>query len=214
MSFALIEVQATARKAARGVGYSWGMAEEAGHAARWLCGAGFDGCAALALALQTADQAKPRMQAPVGLTGEWQAKNGNLCPLLAGAALSDAASLWAAHGVSLQNVTAPALLLPFAANAARALGTTVTISWDGVKAVTDGNDVSLDAPHKISAQVCALRVRLTTGGALDQALPRHSRAYPTDTDWVTLNGFAERIYAPDTEESRLKGAGAGLSDND
>ena len=35
MSHSLGEVEALARKAARGGGYSWGMAEEAGFAVRW-----------------------------------------------------------------------------------------------------------------------------------------------------------------------------------
>ncbi|MFV1875593.1 hypothetical protein [Nioella sp.] len=31
---------------------------------------------------------------------------------------------------------------------------------------------------------------------------------------AALNAFAHRTYAPATEESRLAGAGAGLTDND
>lgn len=48
MVLSLNEVQVTAKKAARGAGYPWGIAEEAGQAARWLCSHGLDGCAALA----------------------------------------------------------------------------------------------------------------------------------------------------------------------
>ena len=40
MNLSLNEVEATAKKATRGAGYPWGLAEEAGKAVRWLCGAG------------------------------------------------------------------------------------------------------------------------------------------------------------------------------
>ena len=48
MSYALNEVEATAKRAARGAGYSWGLAEEASKATRWLCAKGIDGSAVLA----------------------------------------------------------------------------------------------------------------------------------------------------------------------
>ncbi|MEL7259121.1 MAG: DUF3726 domain-containing protein, partial [Pseudomonadota bacterium] len=43
MSWSLNEVESLARKAARGAGYSWGLAEEAGKATRWTCAAGWPG---------------------------------------------------------------------------------------------------------------------------------------------------------------------------
>jgi len=39
----LSEIDALARKAARGAGYSWGIAEEVGKSARWLSAYGFKG---------------------------------------------------------------------------------------------------------------------------------------------------------------------------
>ena len=70
MSFALIEVEATAKKAARGAGHSWGMAEEAARAARWLCAHGIDGVAGLARALARVDGSDPRQHAPARLAVE------------------------------------------------------------------------------------------------------------------------------------------------
>ena len=40
LNLSLNEVAATAKKAARGAGYSWGMAEEAAAAVRWLAACG------------------------------------------------------------------------------------------------------------------------------------------------------------------------------
>lgn len=79
-SFALNEVEATAKNAARGAGYSWGMAEEAAKATRWLCANGIDGCKALARVLAQADEIGPREMAPRDLSGDWAAEAGALCP--------------------------------------------------------------------------------------------------------------------------------------
>lgn len=198
MSYALNEIEATAKKATRGAGYSWGMAEEAAKATRWLCAQGLDGSKALAEVLRAADQTKA----------------GAGCPLMAGAALCDRADSWAGTGVRLGKVIVPAMLLPFAALAARHLGSVVTVEWHGVLASTDGQALCLGIAQEALLMQTAAGVTVRVGGQINHALPHHSRATPTDADRGTLNRFAHRIYAPASEESRLKGAGAGLSDND
>ena len=214
MSFALIEVEATAKKAARGAGYAWGMAEEAAKATRWLCAQGIDGVAALAVVLVHVDGSDPGQRAPGALPGDWRGLDGEICPLIAGAALSDSALDWADDGKRMQNVLAPVLLLPFAAMAARALGTAVTLDWAGAQAVTDGVRLDLRADDTPVLLETAAQVSVRRGGRLERPRATETRARPTDADWADLNRFAQRTYAPDTEESRLRGAGAGLSDND
>jgi hypothetical protein len=214
MTFALIEVEATAKKAARGAGYSWGMAEEAAKATRWLCAAGIDGVGVLAQVLTRVDGSELGTMAPGALHGDWRAEAGEMCPLMAGAALSDSAVDWAEDGKRIEMVVAPALLLPFAALAARQLGTAVTVEWNGARAVTDGSAASLAVDKDSVLLETAGQVSIRSGGRLDHPLPQQHRASPAETDWAILAKLAHRTYAPDTEESRLKGAGAGLTDND
>ena len=214
MSFALNEVEAMAKKATRGVGYSWGLAEEAGKAARWLCAHGLDGPKALARTLTKTDGSDLKKMTPVSLQGDWYSEGGELCPLVTGAALADSASSWAKNGLIINNVIAPAMVLPFAALSARMLGSQVTVTWGGVSAVLDGSVISLEISHPESLLETAEQILVRTGGQLDEPLPEQGRASPEEVDWNILNQFAARIYAPATEESRLKGAGAGLSDND
>lgn len=214
MSYALIEVEATAKKAARGAGYSWGMAEEAAKATRWLCAAGLDGVAGLAAVLAQTDGTDLTALAPCSLGGNWQAGTGTMCPLMAGATLSDSTKYWANDGKRIANVIAPILLVPFAASSARQLGATVTLEANNVQAVTDGSAISISPEHEPTLFATAETVFVRTGGQLEHPLPAQLRANPSDADWATLNKFAHRTYAPDTEASRLKGAGAGLTDND
>jgi len=173
MSFALNEVEAMARKAARGAQFSWGMAEEAGKATRWLCAQGFDGCSALALVLAKSEGVEKADMAPTSSGEVWRAPKGPLCPLMAGVALSDFAYLLENSEVSMENVACPNLLLPSVAAAARRLEITLTLDMDGVMIVTDGRDVCLARAGELPIPNQAAIVRVYRGGALRQAEPHH-----------------------------------------
>lgn len=205
MSFSLNEVEAMARKAARGAGYDWGLAEEAGKAARWLCAQGLDGCGTLAALLQEPRHATPHM-AP----GLWSAP-GTLCPLITGAALSDRSAELTAAPIRIAQVAHPQVLLPFAAGAARRLGTTLTLTCDTLTARTDGTGLDMTPAPTLPA---TCDVEISRAGRMTATLPQQTRAAPDPAAWNVLAGLAARTYAPATDASRRLGAGAGLSDND
>ena len=214
MSFALNEVDAIAKKATRGAGYSWGMAEEAGKATRWLCANGIDGSRALLSVLTVADNSSPAQMAPTGVVGDWRSEGGEMCPLMAGATFSDVAGVGHADEVCILNMVSPVMLLPFVAMAARQLGQLLTAQWAGILATTDGHVLSFDSADNPDFWTVAKSVTIRVGGQIGQKMPKHTRAEPKDADWKTLSRFAHRTYAPASSESRIKGAGAGLSDND
>ena len=211
MTLSLNEVEAMARKAARGAGYSWGLAEEAGKATRWLCAQGLDGCGALAEVLTRFDSGDARDRSPRIQSTGWLQGDGAMCPLTTGAALSDRASKVAVARIRIGAVAGPLLLLPFAALAARKTGRVLTITCPGMTAVTDGVALSMSGAGDIEE---AETVIVSVGGDLDAAYPTRTRADPDRNAWCVLERLAARTYAPATAESRLKGAGAGLSDND
>jgi len=208
MTFSLNEIEATAKRAARGAGYSWGVAEEAAKGTRWLCVNGFDGPATLVrlLDLQLALSAD---HTPNINESAWSG-DGVLCPLVTGAYLSDCAGQLAKAPIKIQSISVPLLLLPYAGMVARALNSCVRISMDDLEAVTDGKE--LCAPGAVPLQADDVTIRL--GGVLAMPRSQHARATPDKAAWSKLNDYAHRTYAPATDQSRLLGAGAGLSDND
>ncbi len=210
MSFSLNEIEATAKRATRGAGYPWGLAEEAAKATRWLAAHDLDACAELAALLTQVEEVPLADLSPDPRGTTWVAPGGTLCPLAAGAALSDRAAELPDAGIRLEQVVRPALLVPFAALIAQQTRRPVTLRWEGGGAITDGAALDLSG----TAPDLAPLVELTPGGQIGAATPMRSRARPAAEIWATLNRFAHRTYAPATEESRLKGAGAGLSDND
>jgi len=202
MSRSLNEVGALAKRAARGAGYSWGLAEEAGEATRWLCAQGLDGCGALARLLREVDGDLSR-RAPRIEGRDWRAE-GALCPLTAGAALSDRARMLEGGAVTLHAVAVPVLLLPFAAAAGPTLGGTVRLRIGSGIAYASGAGLHMDGPPIGPGPADATVDLATPVGAIRE---RQSRARMDDATLATLEVFAHRTYAPATEESRLKGAG-------
>ncbi|AXT25014.1 DUF3726 domain-containing protein (plasmid) [Phaeobacter inhibens] len=210
------EIAALAKRAARGAGLSWGMAEEAARAARWLASHDLAGPALLSGVLTQNDRLPPAQVAPASLDGEWRARVGDLCPLAAGAALNDhAGTLADGQPIKMLNVSYPLLVLPFAAWAAIYVKQPVQLIWQDVRIETDGDGIWIDDPHveintsKTETLSCQL------APSREDAAQRPGQRCTVASDiWARLDEFAQRTYAPATEASRMLGAGAGISDSD
>lgn len=193
MHVSLNEVEVMATKAANGAGRPWGLAQEAGFATARLEAMGLRGAGALLSLLEATD-------GETGLAGR--------CPVLEGAHLCDLAG--AALPVSFGAMHQPLLLAPFLMQADVA----ATIAWPGceVDVSADGLTVRGDTAGAGSPQ--QVRVLAGTGAAAAQLRPRPGAVDIAGEIWEALGRFAHRTYVPATEASRLKGAGAGLTDND
>ena len=188
-----------ATKAARGVGFAHGLAEEVGVAVRWLSARELPGAQALANYLDTvvlgAARAAVAAFPPVGVTGE-----APYCPVQLGTAILDHdAGLGQSEQLVLGAVRQPLLLLPFASLSAQG---PFSLCWEGR---ATGCLLASVANYRLSRSPDAFVARslgcLRVGSAAAAAI-------------ATLEEFAHRTYAPATERSRHKGAGAGTTDND
>lgn len=197
-----------ARKAARGAGYAWGMADEAGFATRWLEARGQGGIAALAGHLEDVASSDPAVFAPKNAT-DWTTISGRLCPILTGAAFADAALMMDVKRLTVPEVAAPRLLLPFLAHVASVKGRALRIESCDSQASVFGDALALSGPW----DTCSI-ITVTPETHQPETLSLATRAMPDPIHWRILNRYASRTYAPATEASRLKGAGAGLTDND
>lgn len=196
MSWSVGEAGALALKAARGAGMTWGQAEEAGFAVRWLQQRNVPGIAALSVYLAQYDPHK---------------MDKFSCPINIGCAISDMALTPPSN---LGRVHTPVLLLPFIA--AIAIDTSVRLRIGGVTIDVFNHDFESgaaisnmqrtkgechlelgDSTNFIANGQCAMRVPDTAKDAM-----------------AVLEQFAQRTYAPSTEESRLSGAGADADVND
>jgi hypothetical protein len=213
----LAEVEAVCAKAARGAGLSWGLAEEAGAAARWLAAQGLPGPELLARHLEACEH-KPWAQAAPLIDGRaWRARGGGrLCPLAAGTALCDRAGLADGPGgepLVMRNVASPALVLSFASFAAARLGASLAVEWDGVQALVTGGGLAaltgledLEAPQTGALRLTMLPAAQTTRQPCDGRVVELSL-------WRRLDRLALLTTVPPSERSRAD-AGAATTDND
>lgn len=186
MSYSMGEIESHCRKAARGAGFSFGEAEEAGQAVRRLSAAGLAGAEAL-LAYLTAREA-----------GETQ---DSACPIKLGCQLVDGAS------PSLATCHTPMLLLPFLSPLAEAQGTALLLRgavFEGLATLDGGLHVIHPA-----LQDSDLSLQSATAPNADLVW----RATCSRDTYAALDAFCQRTYAPETEASRAKGAGAGNDGN-
>ena len=200
----LTEIDALCRKAARGGGCPWGMAEEAGRASRWLASHGLPGPEALAALLDT-----PR-DCRCGA-----ATQGPGCALNLGVELSDAAETVAKHGtVQFGVVASPLLMLAQAGQAAQALNVSLMLQWTGFRATCspDGLWIELDESRDTAVAQDVVCILAPSSGP---ARPPASSSRPVDSAALhRLETLAARTCAPATDASRARGAGAANLDKD
>lgn len=213
------ELAALARRGARGAGLAWGLAEEVGRAAHWLALHRLPGIGLLARQLRRIDGVAYDALLPVMEETHWSAREGALCPLVTGSALGDCArGLAPGQRITLTAVDSPLLLAAFLGRAARAAGQSFELRWLGATLRCDPGGLRIDTaePAALAAEQAAeVAFRVLQGeGDGPVVAPQPGGIEVAPDDWTVLKALAARTYVPATEESRLRGAGAGLKDDD
>jgi hypothetical protein len=106
--------------------------------------------------------------------------------------------------------------VPYLAWSADRTGATLELAYDGISVSRGKGETCValaDPAALLTDRTTAVRVRpvsCLTGTPLRRAY----RCKIDPQDARMLATFAQRTYAPETEQGRLAGAGAGLTDND
>ena len=207
MIVSLNEAEVMATKAANGAGRPWGLAQEAGRAVARLHAFGLDGASALLGLLRATDGVEMEALTPTVTGGAWAAVDGPACPIVTGVYLADLGGMQ--QPVKIASLYEPLLMLPFL----QAVEGPVELSWQGGCMHVNGSGFGFEGEVATSiAAGASLKPSVAS-----QPAGRTPGSGPVDIDgevWEALGQFAHRTYVPATEASRLKGAGAGLTDND
>ncbi|MCP4328582.1 MAG: DUF3726 domain-containing protein [Alphaproteobacteria bacterium] len=213
------ELEALTRRASRGAGLTWGLAEDAGKAMRWLAVRGWPGGALIARHLERYDGVPYAEVAPKISGAEWSARSRDICPVIAGAALSDRArDLAPGRPLTLSSVAYPALLCAFLGRAARSTDTVFEVRWPGVVIqcragglrveTGDTSAIETDRAENVVVECLPDDPDARSSSALADSIEM------APEDWARLKRLAARTYVPASTESRIRGAGAGTTDND
>lgn len=192
----LSEIAALGQKAARGAGCPWGLAEEAGIAARVTESHDLPGVAALAELLR-----RPRACRCTGLT------DGPVCGIAALASLSDGLEDLRERGGAEIGLVRGALLLaaPLRLDAA-ATGRVWRLDWQGGNLTVDGGGMAengdrIDGPAAVGVTDIGTGTETRPSSAESREVPAAA--------WTALEMLAAKTLVPETPESRARGAGDG-----
>jgi hypothetical protein len=222
MSLSLNQIESTARKAVRGAGLYWGLAEDAGRAVSRLEMAGLPGMRWLVELLDKVDHQNPEVCRLECRNNTWHAANGLLSPLVAGPNLAD----WIYSPVRipgdahwrLLGVVCPKLLIGYTSIAVLLSANPFRLGWGQTRVAVAPDHLQISGPLDHSGPADVIVAAKQDTDISDQGAIRYSfKVAACEVDRCTLDvleSLAYRTYVEATESSRLSGAGAGLSDND
>lgn len=205
MIVSLNEIQLTARKAVQGCGLAYGLAEEAGVAARFLSRSGLAVIPLLAGLLEDAAMAESPSS-----------------PLIVGPSLGDGLLLGTQRSITIRRVTAPALLPGYLSAVTRP----VRLGWDDAAYSMNGGRVcrveagsgnreptDVTSEFDVTAEFIDPPDPSPEFAASWDGAPGHGVEVEPEP-WRRLQALAAKILVPESEYSRLHGAGAGSIDRD
>ena len=230
MRFSLNQIEQNVRKAVRGAGLNWGLAEEAGRSVRWLESVDLPGVHQLANHIQKVDHVEESSLLIEQSNGHWRALEGAASPLLIGPSLADCVNggslgaagnheIYADRILAISNVDYPLLCAGYTGVASARSGRFVRMAWDSIKVYScpDGLGFSGNRRDLEVASTTLIEAQILEPDELLMKVfweSSHEPCSVNSEDWSTLEKYAHRTYVEATEASRLAGAGAGLSDND
>ena len=197
------------KKAAMGTGLPVGLAEDASEAALWLIHQGLDGVGAVLVAIEVGFN-NPIKIKRVGNTQKFLEARVALCGPSGVDLLAGDTSVEEIH---FCNVDSPLLLIGQAGIGAESFDIELTLG------VSDGATVSvsqkgLSLCGSTFIRVADVHMKLSQSNPISSVAKNRDIEIKIDLEnWQTLETLAAMTYVPSNELSRMKGAGAGLIDN-
>jgi len=211
--YSLAEIEATSRKAARGWGFDWGVAEDIGKATRHLSSLGFPAVDMLAQLLQSNETRTYEDFRPHTELTPWQASDGLLCPMVTGIALSDQSFRFAnGQNLELGPIAYPALLVYFVVQASQQTLQCLSLQYGENTIYCHGDVIGAKQALEFPVQAPSVVISVTEWPTGITHLNTSPDSQPVaNTSWQVLEQYAFNMYAPSTEQSRA-GAGSDTSD--
>ena len=200
----LSEIETTSKRASRGVGFSWGIAEEVGKCIRLLELFGLPGIKNLNEYYQKKDKENFDN---IKLINQKNTSNKNsLCPISLGiSCLDQIRKIENYNECSFKNVAYPLLLLPFLSRSSEIIGKKILVVLDKYEFLLNFNtNISSNSLKKEFPS----KVKIVKISFLD------NKDSFTDYDWKNLYKLSENTFVEESDSLKEGAAGAGLNDND
>jgi hypothetical protein len=198
----LSEIDTTSKRASKAAGFSWGVAEEIGKAIRSLELFGLPGIKNLNLYLNKIEKNHPKKVNKINQEN----KNKELCPIYCGVAFLDQCQeLEVLKNIKFYNINYPILILPFISKASEIVGKKILIQFNKSSLLMNFNKSIFS--KNLDGETISLVDEINI-----EFLENKNSFF--DQEWKELYKLSEKTFVEETDSSKTKGAGAGLTDND
>ena len=197
------EIDTTSKRASKAAGFSWGVAEEIGKSVRSLELFGLPGIINLNQYLKKIKKKHPAKIAKIEKENKTDDKE--LCPIYSGIALLDnCLELEKLKSIKFYNVNFPLLMLPFISKASEIIGKKILVKYDNTSFL-------LNFDKSIFSKNIDKQVQLLANTVSIEFIENKNSF--SEQDWKELYKLSEETFVAESDSSKAKAAGAGLTDN-
>ncbi len=201
----LSEIDTTSKRATKGAGFSWGVAEEVGKNMRLLELFGLPGVKNLNQYLKDYKQEK-QFQKITLISETNNANKYPFCPIILGTNFIDQVNLLDKKAnIHISNVAFPILFLPFASRASEIIGKRIFLK-------IDEKEFLLNLNQSIYSNYLKNEI-LESCNIIDISFIENNNSFK-ENEWNELYKLSEDTFVEETESLKIGAAGAGLTDND
>ena len=200
----LSEIDTTSKRATRGAGFSWGIAEEVGKNMRLLELFGLSGIKNLNKYLK--DYKKKQFQKITLISEINEANKYPFCPIILGTNFIDQVKLLdKKKNIQISNVAFPILFLPFVSRASEIIGKRIFLQIEEKEFLLNLNQsiYSNYLKNEILENCNTVNINFLENNNLFN-----------ENEWSELYRLSEETFVEETDSLKIGAAGAGLTDND
>ena len=197
------EIDTVAKRASKGIGFSWGVSEEVGKNIRLLEMFGLPGLKNLN---QYYKIFKEKKFQNLTLISKENLSKIPYCPIIAGINFLDQINNLEELGeIKFENLSFPILFIPFVSRASEIIGKRIFLTIDEKEFLLNFNQSIYS--NYLSSDVLEKSVQI-------KIKFEENKNMFSETEWQELYKLSEDTFVEETDKLKKNAAGAGLTDND
>ena len=200
----LSEIDTTSKRATRGAGFSWGIAEEVGKNMRLLELYGLPGIKNLNKFLK--DYKEKQFQKITLILENNNSSKNPFCPITLGTNFIDQVNLLdKKSNIQITNLAFPILFIPFVSRASEIIGKKIFLK-------VDDKEFLFNLNQSIYSNYLKNEI-LENCNNINISFIENNNSF-NENEWKELYKLSEDTFVEETESLKIGAAGAGLTDND
>ncbi|HJM78630.1 MAG TPA: DUF3726 domain-containing protein [Candidatus Pelagibacter bacterium] len=197
------EIETTAKRATRSVGFSWGISEEVGKNIRLLEMFGLPGVKNINQYFKVYNAENFE---DISVFSKSNISKKNYCPIMLGVNFFDQSSdISDFNQLEIENLAFPLLLIPFVSRTSEIVGKRIFLKMDNKEFLFNFNQSIYS--NYLSGDI------IKKSDKISLQFLENKNSF-SEQEWSELYKISENTFVEESEELKQKTAGAGLIDND